>query len=96
MTPEQVQLVLSIVTVPLFGWVFVRAWRDMRRDPDDVNREHGLVVSSALLIGAITEVVIAYAHIVASDTLDHLSVTAFRGMLLATAVYLVLRHPHTS
>jgi hypothetical protein len=98
-------LFTSVASFVVFGWYFVDVLHDYARQirryrhdhtrPLD-NTEHGLVVISALVVISGANVLIGTTFIEQTHDDDPslvLGAVIVRGALLATAIYLLVRHP---
>lgn len=87
-----VGILFVIPTVPLAIYVLMDMWHAhaQQKNPDT---EHGLVIATSFLLIAVILVFVSIAHVTGDISLDHISTLAIRGLLFATLVYIVLRHP---
>lgn len=93
-------VLLPIVAVPIFTWswlysikIYRKALLEERRSRLRQNAEHGLVVSTALLLLVIANVIIGIGFLVQDAFATETVALFIRVELIITGLYLVLRHP---
>jgi hypothetical protein len=91
-------ILLPVFVTVVFGWgVFIsyRLFRntDFRDKRLRNNSEHGLVIATTLLMLGIANIITGVGLTSKDDFIVEMGAILARGALLATAIYLLLRHP---